>query len=275
MTKLTLGVVQCSLTDDAAENIAKVEQYIRTAAARGAKLILTPELFEGYYFCTKQDPANFARAHSVEQSPAVIALRRLAAELKVFLPVSFFEHDGSSYYNSMAMIDDSGAIMGVYRKTHIPDGPGYQEKYYFRPGDTGYKVWDTPYGKIGVGICWDQWFAEAATGMMLKGADILLYPTAIGSEPYDKTLDTHESWQLAQRGHAVMNRVPVAAANRIGLEDAQRFYGASFICDHTGKLVQEFGSTEEGVLIHSFDIENIRTERADWGFHRDRRPEVI
>ena len=275
MTKLTLGVVQCSLTDDAATNIAKIETHIRAAAAKGAKVVLTPELFEGHYFCTSQNPENFTRAHTVETSPAVIALRRLAAELKIFLPVSFFEHAAPYYYNSMAMIDDTGAIMGVYRKTHIPDGPGYQEKYYFRPGDTGYKVWETPYGKIGVGICWDQWFAEAATGMMLKGADILLYPTAIGSEPYDNALDTHESWQLAQRGHAAMNRVPVAAANRIGLEGAQKFYGASFIADHTGKLVQEFGATEEGVLIYSFDIDSIRTERADWGFHRDRRPEVI
>ena len=275
MTTLTLGIVQCSLTDDAAVNIAKIETHIRAAAAKGAKVILTPELFEGHYFCTTQDSANFARAHSVEQSPAVLALRRLAAELEVFLPVSFFEHAAPAYYNSMAMIDDTGAIMGVYRKTHIPDGPGYQEKYYFRLGDTGYKVWDTSYGKIGVGICWDQWFAEAATGMMLKGADILLYPTAIGSEPYDKALDTHESWQLAHRGHAVMNRVPVAAANRIGLEGAQKFYGASFIADHTGKLVQEFGETEEGVLIYSFDIDAIRAERADWGFHRDRRPEVV
>ena len=215
-----------------------------------------------------------ARARPTAEHKSVIAMQALAAELKIHIPTSFFEADGPHHYNSLAMIDPDGKIMGVYRKTHIPDGPGYQEKYYFRPGDTGYKVWDTPYGKVGVGICWDQWYAEAATGMMLKGADTLLYPTAIGSEPYDNALDTHESWQLAQRGHAAMNRVPVAAANRIGLEGAQKFYGASFIADHTGRLVQEFGSTEEGVLVHSFDIDAIRNERADWGFHRDRRPEV-
>ena len=274
MTKLTLGVVQCSLTDDMPSNIAKVSKLVRDAAAKGAEVILTPELFQGHYFCTTQDAENFSRAYAVGEHPAVLALQKLAAELKVFLPVSFFERDGSAYYNSLAMVDDKGAVMGVYRKTHIPDGPGYQEKFYFRPGDTGYKVWKTPYGNIGVGICWDQWYPETARGMMVKGADILLYPTAIGSEPYDASLDTSERWQLAQRGHAVSNVVPVAASNRIGSEGAQSYYGSSFIADQTGQLVQKFGKQDEGVLIHSFDFETIRAERAVWGFFRDRRPDV-
>lgn len=274
MIELSLGVVQCGLSDNMEANIAKVGSYVRHAAAQGAKIVLTPELFQGHYFCVTQDPANFKRAYPLDEHPCVLAFAKIAAELKVFLPVSFFERDNSAYYNSIAMIDDHGGIMGVYRKTHIPDGPGYQEKYYFRPGDTGYKTWPTPYGRIGVGICWDQWYPETARGLMLKGADVLLYPTAIGSEPYDPSLDTSERWQLAQRGHAVSNVVPVAAANRTGSEGQQSYYGSSFIADQTGTLVQKLGKKEEGVLIHRFDIEAIREERAVWGFFRDRRPEV-
>lgn len=274
MTQLTLGVVQCRFSDDMNANIASVSAHIRAAAAKGAKVILTPELMQGHYFCTTQDHENFKRAYSVDEHPVVLAMRGLAAELKVFLPVSFFERATPSFYNSLAMIDDKGAVMGVYRKTHIPDGPGYQEKFYFRPGDTGYKVWSTPYGNIGTGICWDQWYPETARGMMLKGADILLYPTAIGSEPYDASLDTSERWQLAQRGHAVSNVVPVAASNRIGKEGGQTYYGSSFIADQAGNLVEEFGKTEEGVLVHSFAIDAIRAERSTWGFFRDRRPDV-
>lgn len=274
MTTLSLGVVQCRLSDSLEDNIAKVSDFIREAAAAGAKVILTPELFQGYYFCVTQDAENFKRAYSVQEHPVILVFRKLAADLQVFLPTSFFERDHSSYYNSVAMIDHRGDVMGVYRKTHIPDGPGYQEKFYFRPGDTGYKVWPTPYGQIGVGICWDQWYPETARGMMLKGADILLYPTAIGSEPYDLGLDTSERWRLAQRGHAVSNVVPVAAANRIGTEGNQTYYGSSFIADQAGVLVKEFGKTDEGVLVHSFDVKAIRDERAVWGFFRDRRPDV-
>lgn len=275
MSKLTIGVVQCSFSDDMQANIAKIALFIREAAGKGAKVILTPELFQGHYFCTAQTEENFARAYPAAEHPCVTALQKLAQELGVYLPVSIFERDGPCTYNSVVMLDDTGAIMGVYRKTHIPDGPGYQEKFYFRPGDTGYKVWTTPYGNIGVGICWDQWYPETARGMMLKGADILLYPTAIGSEPYDASLDTSQRWQLAQRGHAVSNVVPVAAANRVGTEGAQSYYGSSFISDQAGTLVQSFGKNEEGVLVHSFDPDAIRTERAVWGFFRDRRPDVV
>jgi N-carbamoylputrescine amidase len=270
----SIAVVQSSFSDDMANNIAKIEGFIRDAASAGAQLVLTPELFQGHYFCTTQDSAHFARAFSVDDHPAVLALQKLAAALNIYLPVSFFERDGSAYYNSMAMAGPDGKVMGVYRKTHIPDGPGYQEKFYFRPGDTGYKVWNTPFGNIGIGICWDQWYPEVARGMMLKGADILLYPTAIGSEPYDPALDTSERWQLAHRGHAVSNVVPVGAANRVGKEGEQTYYGSSFLCDQAGVLVQKFGKTEEGVLMHCFDFAAIRHERAAWGFFRDRRPEI-
>ncbi len=212
------------------------------------------------------------------EHPCVLALGKLAKELRVVIPVSFFENDGPHYFNSVAVADADGEILGVYRKSHIPDGPGYQEKYYFRPGNTGFKSWKTKHGVIGVGICWDQWFPECARAMVLAGADVLFYPTAIGSEPYDTALDTHKRWQRAMQGHAVANAVPVVAANRIGLEEngaaTQLFYGHSFISDHTGALVENFGARDEGVLVHSFDLAEIESYRADWGFFRDRRPEL-
>jgi N-carbamoylputrescine amidase len=208
----------------------------------------------------------------------VLALQKLAAELRVVIPISFFEKDGPRYYNSVAIADADGQILGVYRKSHIPDGPGYQEKYYFRPGDTGFKAWKTKAGTIGVGICWDQWFPECARAMALAGAEVLFYPTAIGSEPYDTALDTHAQWQRAMQGHAVANAVPVVAANRIGLEEndgaKQKFYGHSFIADNRGEIVESFGATEEGVLVHTFDLTELESYRADWGFFRDRRPEL-
>jgi len=208
----------------------------------------------------------------------VLALQNLAKELKAVIPISFFERDGPRYYDSVAVADAGGEILGVYRKSHIPDGPGYQEKYYFRPGDTGFKAWKTRYGTIGVGICWDQWYPEAARAMVLAGAEVLLYPTAIGSEPYDLTLDTHKQWQRAMQGHAVANAVPVVAANRIGLEEndgvSQTFYGHSFIADHRGELVESFGESDEGVLIHTFDLAEIERYRAEWGFFRDRRTDL-
>jgi N-carbamoylputrescine amidase len=208
----------------------------------------------------------------------VRALQALAKELGVVIPISFFEKDGPRYYNSIAIADADGTILGVYRKSHIPDGPGYQEKYYFRPGDTGFKAWRTQAGSIGVGICWDQWFPESARAMMLAGAEVLFYPTAIGSEPYDTALDTHLQWQRAMQGHAVSNAVPIVAANRTGVEDndgvSQKYYGHSFIADHRGELVESLGADDEGVLVHTFDLGAIEGYRADWGFFRDRRPDL-
>ena len=280
MAKRTLKVaaIQASFGPDMAANIAKVEKLVRHAAKGGAQVILPPELFQGIYFPTRQDPKWFATAYPAREHPAVKAMQALAEKLKVVIPVSFFEKDGPRHYNSVAIADAGGEILGLYRKSHIPDGPGYQEKYYFRPGDTGFKAWRTRLGTIGAGICWDQWYPEAARAMVLEGAEILLYPSAIGSEPYDATLDTHRQWQRAMQGHAVSNAVPVVAANRIGLEEndgaSQRFYGHSFIADHRGEIVADLGETEEGVAAHSFDLDEIASYRADWGFFRDRRPDL-
>ncbi len=280
MTKRTIAVaaIQTSYGHDMAANIAKTAGFIREAARQGAQVILPSELFQGIYFCSQQDPKWFESAHSAASHPCVAALKELARELRVVIPISFFEKDGPRYYNSVAVADADGEILGVYRKSHIPDGPGYQEKYYFRPGDTGFKAWKTRYGTIGVGICWDQWFPEAARAMMLAGAEMLFYPAAIGSEPYDAALDTHKPWQRAMQGHAVSNAVPVVAANRIGVEEnagaVQRFYGHSFIADHRGELLRSFGAEGEGVLVQVFDLGEIERYRADWGFFRDRRPDL-
>ena len=275
---LTVAAIQTSYGHDMAENIAKTEAFVREAARAGAQVVLPPELFQGIYFCTKQDPKWFATAYPAREHPCVIALSKLAGELGIVIPISFFEKDGPRYYNSIAIADADGQVLGVYRKSHIPDGPGYQEKYYFRPGDTGFKAWATRAGTIGVGICWDQWYPESARAMMLAGAEVLFYPTAIGSEPYDTTLDTHLQWQRAMQGHAVSNAVPVVAANRTGTEDndgvRQDYYGHSFITDHRGELVESLGANDEGVLVHSFDLTEIESYRADWGFFRDRRPEL-
>jgi N-carbamoylputrescine amidase len=280
MTKrsLTVAAIQTSYGSDMAANIAKTGAFVREAARAGARVVLPSELFQGIYFCTKQDPKWFKTAYPTAEHPGVIAMQRLAAELGVVVPTSFFEKEGPRYYNSVAIVDTDGAILGVYRKSHIPDGPGYQEKYYFNPGDTGFKAWKTQAGAIGVGICWDQWYPEAARAMVLAGAEVLLYPTAIGSEPYDAGLDTHLQWQRAMQGHAVANAVPVVAANRIGLEDndgvTQKYYGHSFIADHRGEIVASLGEADEGVLVHSFDLDAIASYRADWGFFRDRRPDL-
>jgi len=280
MTKrtMTVAAIQTAYGPDMMANIAKTEAFVREAARTGAQVILPSELFQGIYFPTKQDPKWFATAYPIDQHPCVLAMQKLAGELGVVIPISFFEKDGPRYYNSVAVADADGTILGVYRKSHIPDGPGYQEKYYFRPGDTGFKAWTTRYGAIGVGICWDQWYPESARAMMLAGAEILFYPTAIGSEPYDAALDTHAQWQRAMQGHAVSNAVPVVAANRIGLEDndgvSQKYYGHSFIADHRGELVESLGEKDEGVLVHTFDLGEIESYRADWGFFRDRRPDL-
>ena len=273
MGKITVAALQTSYGDDMAANIAKTEKLVRDAAAKGAQVILPSELFQGRYFCTSQEERWFATAYPAAEHPCVLAMQKLAAELGVVIPTSIFERDGPCYYNSLVMIDADGSIMGTYRKSHIPDGPGYQEKYYFRPGDTGFKVWATRFGNIGVGICWDQWFPECARAMALKGADILMYPTAIGSEPHDSSLDTRDPWRRAMIGHAVSNVIPVVASNRIGDEDGQKFYGSSFIADHRGDFAAHFDRADEGVLVATFDLEFLRRHRAAWGFFRDRRTE--
>ena len=275
---ITVAAIQTSYGPDMRANIAKTAAFVREAVRSGAQVVLPSELFQGIYFCTRQDPKWFDTAFPVSEHPCVLAMQKLARELGVVIPISFFEKDGPRYYNSVAIADTNGEILGVYRKSHIPDGPGYQEKYYFRPGDTGFKAWKTQAGTLGVGICWDQWYPEAARAMVLAGAELLLYPTAIGSEPYDAALDTHKQWQRAMQGHAVANAVPVVAANRIGLEDndgvQQKFYGHSFIADHRGEIIAGFGATDEGVLAHTFDLAEIESYRADWGFFRDRRPDL-
>jgi N-carbamoylputrescine amidase len=274
MSSLTVAALQLAFTDNMQDNIAAVSALVREGAAKGAKLILPPELFEGHYFCRTQDEAHFARALPVEEHPAVTAMQALAAELEVYIPTSFFEAEGHHHYNSLAMIDDAGAVMGVYRKSHIPDGPGYSEKFYFRPGNTGFKTFKTAYGTIGPAVCWDQWYPETARALMLAGAEVLLFPTAIGTEPHDPDLDTSRMWRRAMIGHAVSNVAPVVAANRIGTEGDQRFYGHSFICDERGDMLAEFGATETGVLVAELDLAQARKHRAAFGFFRDRRPDL-
>ncbi len=275
MTQITVAALQLALNaPDEADNIAAVGELVEQAAARGAQIILPPELFSGEYFCKLEDEACFALARPLGEHPSVIAMRKLAAKLKVAIPTSFFERDGHHYYNTLAMIDDRGEIRGTYRKSHIPDGPGYEEKYYFRPGNDGFKVWDVMGTRIGVGICWDQWYPECARVMALKGAEVLFYPTAIGSEPYDSDLDTSRMWRRAMQGHAVSNCMPVIAANRIGTEDGQRFYGHSFIANEWGDFVCEFGGEESGVLVATLDLAEAATHRAGMGFFRDRRPQL-
>ena len=272
--KITLAVLQSALTDDADKNIKRISDLVREAAAKGANVILPSELFEGHYFCTSQEESNFARAYPWRDSPAVKAMAKLAAELNVVIPVSIFEKAGPAYFNTVVMIDADGSPMGIYRKSHIPDGPGYQEKYYFRPGDTGFRVWDTKHGRIGVGICWDQWYPECARAMVLQGADVLLYPTAIGTEPHDASLDTAARWRRAMLGHAVSNVTPVAAANRVGNENGQLFYGTSFISDHTGEILGDLDRKEEGVVVATIDMDVVDRARAAWGFFRDRRTDL-
>lgn len=275
---VTVGALQTSYGPDMQANIDKTIALIRMAAARGAQIILPSELFQGTYFCTTQDERWFATAYPVREHPCVTQLVPIAKELGVVIPVSIYEREGPRYYNSIVIIDADGTILGTYRKSHIPDGPGYQEKYYFRPGDTGFKVWKTKFATIGVGICWDQWYPEAARAMTLLGAEILFYPTAIGTEPHDGTLDTREPWRRAMQGHAVSNVMPVVAANRVGIEqgcgDDQSFYGSSFIADHRGDLVSDMNRSDEGVIVNTFDLDFLDTHRAAWGFFRDRRPDL-
>jgi len=280
MSAITVAALQLPLgSSDEVTNIAAVAALVEQAAAAGAQLILPPELFSGPYFCREEDEALFALARPTAEHPSVIAMQALAAKLKVTIPTSFFERDGHHYYNTLAMIGPDGEVQGTYRKSHIPDGPGYEEKYYFRPGNTGFKVWDVPgeggaLVKVGVGICWDQWYPECARAMALMGAEVLLYPTAIGSEPYDAELDTSRMWRRAMIGHAVSNCMPVVAANRIGTEGGQRFYGHSFISDEWGDFLGDYGAAETGVLTARLDLARAATHRAGMGFFRDRRPQL-
>ncbi len=272
---ITLSVLQTALSDDMDANIARVSGLVHEAAGKGAQVILPSELFSGWYFCKTQDERHFTTAYPWKTHPAVTAMAKLAGELGVVIPVSIFEKAGPHYYNSIVVADADGSLLGVYRKSHIPDGPGYQEKFYFRPGDTGFKVWKTKHGRIGVGICWDQWFPEAARAMALAGADVLLYPTAIGAEPPEVgEPDTAGRWRRAMLGHAVSNTIPVAAANRVGTEDGQTFYGTSFICDEAGEVLADLGRTQEGVAVARIDLDHVDRARAAWGFFRDRRPDL-
>jgi len=272
---IRLAVVQMACNAERDENLDKAEGYVRQAAAEGATLILLPELFEGVYFPQVEREAYFALAQPVEGHTFLPRFQALARELEVVLPISFFERANQAYYNSLAMIDADGTLLGVYRKAHIPDGPGYEEKYYFAPGDTGFRTWSTRVGRVGVGICWDQWFPEAARIMALQGADAVLYPTAIGSEPVEAGgLDTRRMWRRVMQGHAVANGVFVAAANRIGVEGDATFYGTSFVCDLEGEVLCDAGSEAEAVLHATLDVTAARAFRAGFGFFRDRRPDL-
>ena len=270
---VTVAALQASFTTDEKANVAKVTELALKAASQKANIILPPELFENVYFCTFERDSYFELARPAKDHPTISHFQKIARETGAVIPVSFFERDGQACYNSLAMIDADGSLLGVYRKSHIPDGPGYEEKFYFRPGNTGFKVWNTRFGRVGVGICWDQWFPECARSMMLQGAELLFYPTAIGTEPEEPNLDTKDPWQRAMIGHAVSNVVPVIAANRHGAEAQQVFYGHSFIADQRGNKVAELGREETGVITATFDLAQIQRNRDAFGFFRDRRPE--
>jgi N-carbamoylputrescine amidase len=273
--KVRLAVVQMSCSDDLEENLAKAEARVREAAGNGARIVLLQELFESLYFPQLEREELFALAHPADDHPFIPRFQALAKELGVVLPLSFFEKAGQAYFNSLAMIDADGTLLGIYRKSHIPDGPGYEEKYYFNPGDTGFKTWRTRFGNVGVGICWDQWFPEAARAMALKGADLLLYPTCIGSEPPEAGgLETKAMWQRAMIGHAVCNATYLAAANRVGQESGAVYYGSSFISDYTGEKISEAGTSEEAILYADLDFKAAERFRAGFGFFRDRRPDL-
>ena len=274
----TVAAIQMSMARDVETNVATAERLVRRAAAEGGQIILIPELFEGHYFCKDQKASEHARALPIDDHPTIRHFQAVASELGVVLPISVFERANNALFNTVAMVDADGSMMGIYRKSHIPDGPGYTEKFYFSPGDTGFRVWDTAHGKVGVGICWDQWFPEAARSMALMGAEVLLYPTAIGSEPPNPTWDSSGHWQRVMQGHAGANITPVVAANRTGHEVGDpteiTFYGSSFIADGTGAKVAEANRTEETVLLATFDRQTLQEMRTVWGLFRDRRPEL-
>ena len=278
MRMITVAATQMACGEDPAVNVAQAESLVRHAHAAGAQLVLLPEWFESRYFCQEQQARHFALAHEAASSPLLARMQRLARELGVVLPVSFFERDQQAYFNSLLMIDADGSALGVYRKSHIPQGPGYEEKFYFSPGDTGFKVWDTAVGRVGVAICWDQWFPEAARAMALEGAEILCYPSAIGSEPNDPALNSGGHWQRTMQGHAAANMLPLVACNRVGVErfggSEITFYGSSFIADETGEIVAQASADQPEVITASFDLAVQRERRAAWGLFRDRRPDL-
>ena len=277
MRKVKVAATQMSCSWNREEVLDKAEKLVRKAAAEGANIILLQELFETPYFCQKQKFEYFDLAKPLSENAAVKRFAEVAKELQVVLPISFYEKAGNTAFNTIAIIDADGTILGTYRKTHIPDGLPYAEKFYFTPGDTGFKVWKTKYADIGVGICWDQWFPEAARSMALLGAELLFYPTAIGSEP-TLNIDSKPHWQHAMQGHAAANIMPVIASNRIGTEtddeSSMTFYGSSFIADQTGTIVEEADRETESVLVHEFDLDAIAQMRREWGVFRDRRPEM-
>lgn len=279
MRHVTVAATQFACSWDLPANADRAEALVREAAAQGAQVVLIQELFAAPYFCIEQHSRFFDLAEPLEGHPLVARFADLARDLGVVIPVSFFERAGPAFFNSVAMVDADGRVLGVYRKSHIPQGPGYEEKFYFSPGDTGFRVWDTAFGRIGVGICWDQWFPECARAMALRGAEMLLYPTAIGSEPPAPGYDSQPHWETVMRGHAAANILPVVASNRIGVEVAPEgrevtFYGSSFIADHTGQLKAKADRVTGGVLVHRFDLDAIAALRASWGLFRDRRPEI-
>lgn len=279
MRTVTVAATQFACSWDLSANADRAEALVRAAHAQGAGVVLIQELFAAPYFCITERAEYFRLAAEAEGHPLIARFADLARELGVVLPLSFFERAGPAFFNSMAMIDADGRVQGIYRKSHIPQGPGYEEKYYFSPGDTGFRVWDTAAGRIGVGICWDQWFPEAARAMALMGAEMILYPTAIGSEPPAPGYDSQPHWETVMRGHAAANIVPVIASNRIGRETAPEgtwvdFYGSSFIADHRGQLLAKAGRAEEAVVTASLDLDAIADLRASWGLFRDRRVDL-
>jgi N-carbamoylputrescine amidase len=267
-----------AMSENISDNVAKAEHYVREAAAGGSRIILIPELFESEYFCKDLVAEHLKRALPLDENPTITHFQQIAKELNVVLPLSVFERAGNALFNTVVMVDADGSRMGIYRKSHIPDGPGYTEKYFFSPGDTGFRVWNTQHGRVGVGICWDQWFPEAARAMALAGAQCIIYPTAIGSEPPDPSWDSSRHWQRVMQGHAAANIIPVMAANRVGHEKGSTteitFYGSSFIADYTGEIVAEAGRDTEEVISAEFDVAAIEALRTSWGLFRDRRPDL-
>ena len=277
MQKVIVAATQMSCSENQDQNITKAEELVREAASQGAQIILLQELFQTLYFCQVEKSDFFNMASELEDSKVVRHFSTIARDLKVVLPISFFEKQNQAHYNSVAMVDADGSVLGRYRKAHIPDGPGYEEKFYFNPGDTPFTVWQTRYAKIGIGICWDQWFPETARSLALAGAEILFYPTAIGSEPLNPDYDSKDHWQTCMQGHSAANMVPLVASNRVGTETIDNsslsFYGSSFITDNKGQIIAQADRAVEGIIIAELDLDAVNAERASWGLFRDRRPE--